>query len=420
MRPPSRMLAALTSRGDNRRRPCRRSTQRRRSRPRRQRTWRRGCAGTSNRRPLPHVSTKGVCEWRGTIMRVRLLGPVDIMVGGEERPVAGLRRKAVLATLALHVGEVVSTDRLVDAVWGETAPLTALNTLQHHVSHLRAMLGGKAAILARPPGYLLDLGEDGTDVQLAERLLRQGRQAADPRQGAQDLRQALGLWRGRALADVAGLAWLEGQAGRLDLLCQQIRRALAEAGLAAGEYLHLVPELEQMVADHPLDEQVHAQLMVALYRCGRQADALSAYQRLRATLAEELGIDTSQPLRDLETAILRQDPSLDAPVQAGSLRLSAPVTPLPAQLPPAVAGLTGRDAELAGLDAIVPPEARSGQAEGATQTFTFLFTDIEGSTALLRRLGETYAEILADHRRLIRAGVATHGGEEVDIQGDAS
>jgi len=113
-------------------------------------------------------------------MQVRLLGPVDIMVDGEERPVAGLRRKAVLATLALHVGKVVSTDRLVDAVWGETAPLTALNTLQHHVSHLRAMLGGKAAILARPPGYLLDLGEDGTDVQLAERLLRQGTQSADP------------------------------------------------------------------------------------------------------------------------------------------------------------------------------------------------------------------------------------------------
>ena len=167
-------------------------------------------------------------------MQVRLLGPVDIMVDGEERPVAGLRRKAVLATLALHVGKVVSTDRLVDAVWGETAPLTALNTLQHHVSHLRAMLGGKAAILARPPGYLLDLGEDGTDVQLAERLLRQGTQSADPRQRAQELRQALALWRGRPLVDVAGLAWVEGQAGRLDLLCQQIRRALAEAGLAAG------------------------------------------------------------------------------------------------------------------------------------------------------------------------------------------
>src|SRR5262249_38569453 len=198
-------------------------------------------------------------------------------------------RRAVLATLALHAGEVVGTDRLVDAVWGGTAPLTALNTLQHHVSHLRAVLGGKAAILARPPGYLLDLGEDGTDVQLAERLLRRGRRPADPRRGAQELRQALALWRGRPLADVAGLAWLEGQAGRLDLLCQQIRRALAEAGLAAGEHLQLVPELEQMVADHPLDEQGHAPPIGALYPRGRQAGALLAHQRVRGLPPEGPG-----------------------------------------------------------------------------------------------------------------------------------
>jgi DNA-binding SARP family transcriptional activator len=316
-------------------------------------------------------------------MRVRLLGPVDVMVDGEERPVAGLRRKAVLATLALHAGEVVSTDRLVDAVWGETAPLTALNTLQHHVSHLRAVLGGKAAILSRPPGYLLDLGEYGTDVQLAERLLRQGTQSADPRQGAQELRQALALWRGRPLADVAGLAWLEDQAGRLDLLCQQIRRALFQARLAAGEHLHLVPELEQMAADHPLDEQVHAQLIVALYRCGRQADALSAYQRLRATLAEELGIDTSRPLRDLETAILRQDPSLDAPVQAGSPRPSAPVAPIPAQLPPGVAGFAGRGAELDSLAAILSQVPTDGTGRSVAVVITAITgTAGVGKTAL--------------------------------------
>ena len=111
-------------------------------------------------------------------MRVRLLGPVDVMSAGEVRPVSGLRRKAVLATLALQAGQVVSTGRLVDAVWGESAP-AALNTLQSHVSYLRTVVG-KAAIAARPPGYLLDLGDDGTDVQLAERLLHQGVQSADP------------------------------------------------------------------------------------------------------------------------------------------------------------------------------------------------------------------------------------------------
>src|SRR6185437_8395737 len=179
-------------------------------------------------------------------MRIRLLGPVDVMVDGEPRMVSGLRRKAVLATLALHGGEVVSVGRLVDAVWGETAPSTVRNTLQSHVSYLRTLLGDKNAIVGRPPGYRLDVGDDGTDVWLAERLLRQGAQAPDPVRGASDLRAALALWRGPRLA--------------------------------AGEHRQLIGELEQMAAAYPLDEQVYAQLMTALYRSGRQADALSAYQ----------------------------------------------------------------------------------------------------------------------------------------------
>src|SRR6476646_1344054 len=296
-------------------------------------------------------------------MRVRLLGPVDVMDGGEMLPVSGLRRKAVLATLALHAGQVVGTGRLVDAVWGETAP-AALNTLQSHVSYLRTVLG-KAAIVARAPGYQLDLGDDGTDVLLAERLLRQGAQSADPARAAADLREALALWRGRPLADLAGLAWLEQQAGRLELLREQIRHALSDPRLAAGEHRQLVPELEQAAADHPLDEEVHAQLMTALYRSGRQADALAVYQRLRSTLAEELGLTPGPALRDLETAILRQDASLDASAPVASLRPAAPPAsgvPVPAQLPPPVAGFAGRAAELARLDAIGGDQADEASA----------------------------------------------------------
>ena len=288
------------------------------------------------------------------------------MPGGEAGPVSGLRRKAVLATLALHSGEVVSTGRLVDSVWGECAP-AALNTLQSHVSYLRGVLG-KAAIVARPPGYLLDLGDDGTDVQRAERLLRRGTQSADPVRAAADLREALALWRGRPLADLAGLAWMEQQAERLDLLREQVRHALSEARLAAGEHRQLVPELEQMAADHPFDEQVHAQLMTALYRSGRQADALAVYQRLRSTLAEELGLAPSLALRDLETAILRQDAGLDASVPEASLRAAAPLpppVPVPAQLPPPVAAFAGRDAELARLDAILDGQ-EAYEAAGVT------------------------------------------------------
>jgi DNA-binding SARP family transcriptional activator/tetratricopeptide (TPR) repeat protein len=340
------------------------------------------------------------------------------MVDGEARPVPGLRRKAVLATLALRGGEIVSTSRLVDAVWGEIAPPTALNTLQRHVSYLRGVLGSKAAIVAHPPGYRLDLGDPGTDVLLAERLLREGTQSADPRRGAGKLRQALALWRGRPLADVTGLAWTEEQAGRLDLLAQQIRRALLAAGLAAGEHPQLVPELEQMVADYPLDEQVHAQLMVGLYRCGRQADALSAYQRLRSTLAEELGIDPSQALRELETAILRQDPSLDAPAPAGTLRPSAPIAPVPAQLPPAVAAFVGRDAELDRLDTILSRVAPDGARLGVEVIVTAVAgTAGVGKTALAVRWAHGAAarfpdgQLYADLRGFDPAGPAVEPGQ---------
>jgi len=293
-------------------------------------------------------------------MQVRLLGPVDVVVDGEPRPVRGLRRKAVLAVLALQAGEVVSTDRLTDVVWGQAAPATAVNTLQSHMSYLRTVLGDKCAILAQAPGYLLDLCGDGTDVQEAERLLAQGMRSAEPAEAARQLRRALSLWRGRPLADVTGVAWLEEQAERLDLLRLRIRQALSGARLGAGEHAQLVPELEEMAASHPLDERIHEQLMLALYRSGRQADALAVYHRLRATLDEELGIGPGQALRDLEMAILQQDPALDPPVPAGVP--AVPLAPVPAQLPPAVPGFTGRSAELATLDLLAGGAAAAAPA----------------------------------------------------------
>jgi len=295
-------------------------------------------------------------------MQVRLLGPVDVVVDGDARAVRGLRRKAVLAILALHAGEVVSTGQLADAVWGQDAPATVVNTLQSHVSYLRTVLGNKGAIRTHPPGYLLDLRGDCTDVREAKRLLSQATQASEPAEAVRQLRQAIGLWRGRPLPDVTGLAWLEEQAERLELLRLRVEYALSESRLAAGEHAELVPELEQMAADHPFDERIGEQLMLALYRSGRQADALAVYHRLRHTLATELGIDPGQPLRDLETAILRQDRALDAPAPAPAAATS-PV-PVPAQLPPAVPTFTGRSAELATLDALAGVEAMAPQHAG--------------------------------------------------------
>ncbi len=287
-------------------------------------------------------------------MQVRLLGPVDVAVDGASRPVRGLRRKAVLAVLALHGGGIVSTGRLVDVVWGEAAPSTAVNTLQSHVSHLRQILGSRDAIRVRPPGYVLNLDDEATDVQAAERLIRQGTQSPDHSDRARQIRAALGLWRGRPLVDVAGVAWLDEQAERLDQLQLQARRALIDARLALGEHAQLLPDLEQLTRDHPFDEQIHGQLMLALYRTGRQADALAAFKRLRRTLADDLGIDPSQALRDIEAAILRQHPALDlAPPAVTRARSQEPArSPVPRQLPAPPQSFTGRARELAQLDAV--------------------------------------------------------------------
>jgi DNA-binding SARP family transcriptional activator len=346
-------------------------------------------------------------------MQVRLLGPVDVVVHGEPRPVHGLRRKAVLAVLALHDGEVVSTDYLADAVWGEDAPATAVNTLQSHVSYLRGVLETKTAILARPPGYVLELPGDGTDVQMAERLLREGTQQADPADAVRCLQDALALWRGQPLADVADLAWLSTQAERLDLLRMRIRQALSEARLAAGEHAQLVPELEQMVADYPLDERMHGQLMLALYRSGRQADALAVYHRLRHTLDAELGIDPSQVLRDLEAAILQQDPSLEAPTRGVAPAASA--VPVPAQLPAAVPAFTGRGAELASLDAIAPWAAQAGSApSGAVVISAVSGTAGVGKTALAVHWAHRVAAQFPDGQLYVNLRGFDPGGAALD------
>ena len=305
-------------------------------------------------------------------MLVRLLGPVDVVINGELRPIHGLRRKAVLAALALRQGEVVSVDWLVEVVWGASAPSTSRNTLQSHVSYLRGVLGSKNAIFAQPPGYLLDLNY-GTDVRHAERLLRQARQSAEPKKTVQDLTTALNLWRGQPLADVSGQPWLDEQAERLDVLRVEITRALYEARMSAGEHRALVPELEQLAAEHPLDEQIQAQLMLALYRSGRQADALAVYQRIRHDLIENLGVDPSQALRDLEIAILRQDPAIDRLAQSGGFSRRTARPPVPAQLPSAPA-FVGRQEELVSLDALIPgaPDSsetrRSSETRGSSQT----------------------------------------------------
>ncbi|MGW4056955.1 AfsR/SARP family transcriptional regulator [Amycolatopsis sp. NPDC004747] len=252
-------------------------------------------------------------------MRVRLLGPVDAVVGGVPVSISGVRRRAVLAVLALHGEGIVGTRRLTEAVWGEKASGVSPNTLQSHVSALRRALGDRNAIVARAPGYLL--GPGTTDVAEARRLVERGERGDDPARSAAALRTALALWRDRSLIDVGGVAWLDEQAAALERLRTQAQLALIRARLALGEHAQLEPDLDRLARARPFDEQVHAQLMFALYRTGRQADALGVYRRLRRALADHLGIDPNQRVRELELAILRQDPALE--VSALAVRLLA-------------------------------------------------------------------------------------------------
>jgi DNA-binding SARP family transcriptional activator len=337
-------------------------------------------------------------------MQVRLLGPVDVVVDGQPRLVGGLRRAGVLAVLALAAGEMVTADQLGEAVWGGGPP-PAGNTLQSHISGLRRVLG-KDAIVASWPGYVLELGADGTDVQAAERLLRQGAAAAaGPAAAVADLRAALDLWRGAALAGVAALPGLAAQAERLERLRAQIRRALAEARLAAGEHRQLIGELEQMIIADPLDEQLHAQLMLSLYRSGRQADALAVYDRMRQALAADLGIDPGRALRDLHAAILRHDPSLTGPAPAPPA--AVPAVRVPAQLPLAVPGFTGRAAELARLDALLPPGDPAGTAPPAAPAAVAVISGTPG-------VGKTALAVHWAHRIAHRFG----GGQlYIDLRG---
>ncbi|ETK37876.1 hypothetical protein MPTA5024_01865 [Microbispora sp. ATCC PTA-5024] len=349
-------------------------------------------------------------------MRVRLLGPVDVTVGGAPYPFTGLRRKSVLAVLALQPGEVVGTERLIDAVWGDDPPATAANTLQRHISFLRQALRGRHTIVARPPGYLLDLPVEAVDAGQAGRLLHPGGHDGDLAGRAARLRAALRLWRGPSLFDVTEVAWLRNQAQRLDEIRLDAVERLAEARLALGEHVALVAELEELIERSPFREHVYRLLMLALYRSGRQAAALAVYHRLRRLLGDELGIEPSSELRDLEAAILRQDPALDSappvaqPQQAGRVRV------VPAQLPRAVGAFTGRDEELAWLHRHTPPYP-GGRGPAPAQGATVLVvsgTAGVGKTALAVHWAHHVAERFPDGQLYVDLRGFDPGGVVMD------
>jgi DNA-binding SARP family transcriptional activator len=263
-------------------------------------------------------------------------------------------QRAALALLALNAGKVVSTDRLVEELWGDCAPANPMNSVQSHISQLRRLLGSDR-IVTRSPGYLFDLDPDDVDALRFERLVKAAR-VGPAEKLADALREALALWRGPALADVGDAAFITVEASKLDELRLAALEDRVDADLALGLHAGLVVELQTLTTEHPLRERLHGQLMIALYRSGRQADALRAYDNARKILSEELGLNPGPDLRNLEAAILAQDSALGAAVRTSDLvagrqtvSLGALRCPLPISYG-ADEACVGRDADLSRLN----------------------------------------------------------------------
>jgi DNA-binding SARP family transcriptional activator len=295
-------------------------------------------------------------------LRFRILGPLEVTRGGAALALGGPRQKAVLACLLVHANEVVPIDALADGIWEGRPPDSATGTIRTYVSHLRRVVaagptgGNGHVLLTTPPGYRLRVEPGQLDSHEFERQLEQARRAqagGAPELALGHLNRALGLWRGPALADFAGESFAHAEAARLDGRRLAAVEERIEAQLALGLHAELVAELEQRAADHPLRERLWGQLMLALYRSGRQAEALGAYQRTRALLAEELGIDPGPPLQRLQRAILQQDPALDwqPPSQPRPPATAAGPADPPAPEPAPATGpiFVGRERELRDL-----------------------------------------------------------------------
>lgn len=252
-------------------------------------------------------------------MKISLLGPLEIQSGAVRLRLGGTKQRAVLAMLVLRANQVVSTDYLIDGLWGQAPPDSAINVVQAYVSRLRKVLGNAGTdgppvdIVRRRPGYLVQLDPEMVDLVRFDRLARAGVAAlpAAPSRAAGLLRDAVALWRGTPLAEFPDEPFAANEGHRLQEQYLAAVAARVDADLMLGRHAELIAELEALVADHPLHEGLHGQLMLSLYRSGRQAEALEAYRRARRTFADDLGIDPGPALRALEAAILDHDQGLD-------------------------------------------------------------------------------------------------------------
>jgi len=303
-------------------------------------------------------------------VRFGILGPLLVHDGDKVIRVPAARQRVLLAALLVRAGKTVPASTLADVVWDGTPPAGAVTTLRSHVMRLRRVLGPSAGdrLVTRYPGYLVEAREQEVDLLRFTALCREGSvamRAGTWAQASEVLAEALALWRGPPLADIASELLHQDEVPRLEQLRLQAQEWRIDAGLHLGGHRELVLELQTLIAQHPLREHFHAQLMLALYWSGRQAEALAAYQHVRGLLIAELGAEPGAELRELHRRILSTDPYPDPPAavpRSAAASTAGPVTPvspvgpavaIPRQLPAPVANFAGRVDELAALTALL-------------------------------------------------------------------
>lgn len=291
-------------------------------------------------------------------MRFRILGPLGVWDGTVWTQVGAPQQRTLLAMLLLEAGQVVPIDRVIDEIWGAHPPQAAKGTVHGYVMRLRRLLGTQdCPLVTRGRGYELVLSDDALDAGVFQRLAESGQRSVvdgKPKIAAAQLSEGLALWRGSALADVPATPAITAAAQRLDQARLTGVELYLEARVALGEHFEVVDELQGLVVENPLRERLWTQLMLALYRCGRRAEALNAYQRARGILVEDLGLEPSLPLRELHAAILAEDNELVVSDRRSAVTSRRDERIRPAQLPADVAAFTGRDDACARLDNLLP------------------------------------------------------------------
>jgi predicted ATPase/DNA-binding SARP family transcriptional activator len=320
-------------------------------------------------------------------MEFRILGSFEVVGRDGIVDLRGAKRRGLLACLVVHAGQPLSTDRLVDELWVDGGSAGAARTVQTYVSQLRRLLRGEAArLMTRPGGYVLEVDPEHVDAARFEQGVTAAGTEPDPTRRLEIVDGALALWRGPPLEEFAGAEWADREATRLDALRLQALQRRHDALIDLDRAEEAAVELESLVRSHPLDERLWGQFMLALYRSGRQADALGAYQQARTRLVNELGIEPGDELADLEHRILAHDPTLSASTD-----------------------------RLAGVD---DHGGRSSSGADGWYPRTFLLTDIVDSVSLWERDPGAMSQAVIRHEALIQDAVTASGGELVRAKGE--